>query len=46
MDFESGGKKWIRCRGTENRVVGTIQDPIFGGFLPLLIPKSKKVDLQ
>ena len=45
-DFESGGNQPIRCGDTENRVVGSIQSPIFGGFLPLLIPKTEKVDLQ
>ena len=32
-------------RGTKNRVVGSIQSPIFGGFLPLSIPISEKVHL-
>ena len=38
-DFESGGKYLIRRLGAENRVVGSLQGPIFGGFLPLSIHK-------
>ena len=44
-DFESVGKYLVRRGCTENRVVGSLQSPIFGGFLPLSIPASEKVDL-